>query len=217
MAATIPEILDKIIGKADDTDQYPGLRRYYSGITAFNDVVLERVNSYDVYEGKRSAFNVTIGIRELNTPGIDPDLNQGDRRIWRRIGTRQMVFDVVVTALVSAHLSGRDFSAADEQKIWSLVATTSAWVYDQKAFGPGTRPASAVFSEEVPLDMNLPDAKLRRFVHFVIPAYFDRTVDIAMPFSNEGIWPLESVVHQQRLLVGNTGVRSIPRVYTRPS
>ena len=211
MPATIVNILDSVLGKASDTVTYPGLRQFFSNDATLTDVALDRADECDIKEEDYSKrFSVTAGLRELTIPGSERDLDAPDRKIWRRVGTRQLVFDVTVVAIVLGR-KDRDgnFSDVDYDKFWKIITRTMTWVNDQYSFGPGTRPASAIYSEDLPQEEALPNAVCQRYIHFVIPAYFERSSEIMPVYSDVGTVPPTE-------LVARFGIKLPDRSYMTP-
>ena len=132
-------------------------------------VIVESVHSGIRKEDKTwdKQFTITVDVAQMETPGEEQDLDQPPRRIWRRLGVNQPVFDVHFVALILDR--GPNY---DKSGFWGLV-TQMSMVLSKEIFGPGTRPATAVFSHDVPEQL-LKDFGFGngRYVSYSIPAYF---------------------------------------------
>lgn len=114
-------------------------------------------------------FAITVDVAELFTPGDQTDLDQKDRKVWRRLGVNQPVFDVSLVALVIDR--GPDY---DKPNFWGVI-TQMTVVITKSIFGPGTRPATVIYSDDVPeAILRQYGAGQARFFHFTVPAYFDK-------------------------------------------
>ena len=142
-------------------------------------------------------FSVTVGVMDLSIPGGDTDLDKPDRRTFRRLGSRQVVFDVNMMALVTDRGGEKvgEKSSYNEAGFWNTV-TSVAVVLSEEIFGPGTRKATVVYSDSVPSE-TLKDfgIGLARYMHFVIPAYFSASVPVSLygrytgeEWPPEGLW-----------------------------
>ena len=123
-------------------------------------------------------FQISVDIEGLYTPGDQNDLDQPPRKVWRRLGVNQPVFDVSFVAMVTDRGAPNDNASAyveDKTAFWGII-TQIAVVLKRTIFGPGTRLATVVFSGEVPDPLlRLVDGiEKAQYVYFTIPAYFDK-------------------------------------------
>ena len=163
-------------------------------------------------------FSVTVGVMDLSIPGGDTDLDKPDRRTFRRLGSRQVVFDVNMMALVTDRGGEKvgEKSSYNEAGFWNTV-TSVAVVLSEEIFGPGTRKASVVYSDSVPSE-TLKDfgIGLARYMHFVIPAYFSAPTSTPIYSQYTGVWPPEGLWLRTCLLTRKANPEPAPPLPDEP-